>query len=62
MSSRYAMILNGKVDNICLWDGDTKKWQPPEAYICIPAPDNIGIGWTYDGNTWAEPVIETPSE
>lgn len=59
---RYAMIRNGIVENISLWDGDTKKWQPPEGFIVIPAPDHVGIGWRYDDGVWSEPVIEEPSE
>lgn len=54
---RYAMIKDGIVQNICLWDGDTTKWTPPEGMIVIPAPDNVGIGWTYDGANWAAPVV-----
>lgn len=54
---RYAMIKNGVVENISLWDGDTTRWQPPEGVLTIPAPDNVGVGWTYDGETWSKPVI-----
>jgi hypothetical protein len=39
------MIRDGVVDNVSLWDGDTNKWQPPEGITCIPAPDEIGIGF-----------------
>ena len=53
---RYAMIKDGIVQNICIWDGDTTKWQPPEEMTVIPAPDYVGVGWGYDGATWAEPV------
>ena len=61
------MVKNGVVENVSLWDGDTNKWQPPEGITCIPAPDEIGIGWTWDGSNWTAPVIpeppvETPSE
>jgi len=49
MVERWAMIQNGIVINVCLWDGDLKTWQPPEDVIMQPAPDNIGIGWTWDG-------------
>lgn len=50
------MIKDGIVQNICIWDGDTTKWQPPEEMTVIPAPDYVGVGWGYDGATWAEPV------
>ena len=56
---RYAMIKNGKVENISLWDGDVTKWSPPEDMLVIPAPDHIGVGWLHDGD-WHEPIIEEP--
>lgn len=54
---RYAMIRDGVVVNVCLWDGDTFRWQPPENVLCIPAPDHVGIGWRYEGAAWLEPVV-----
>jgi hypothetical protein len=27
---RYAMVKDNVVYNICLWDGDTNTWQPPD--------------------------------
>ena len=60
MVIRYAMIRNGVVENVSLWDGDLNRWQPPEGIDCIPAPDHIGIGWTWDGENWIEPVVPDP--
>ena len=54
---RYAMIRDGVIENISLWDGDTNRWQPPEDFLVIPAPDHVGIGWRYDGQAWTAPVI-----
>ena len=59
---RYAMIRDGKVENISLWDGDTTRWQPPEDMLVIPAPDHVGVGWGYDGSNWSEPVPVPPEE
>jgi hypothetical protein len=59
MVIRYAMIRDGVVENVSLWDGDTFKWTPPEGIVCIPAPDEIGIGWTWDGENWAAPIVQT---
>lgn len=56
---RYAMIKDGIVQNISLWDGDTTKWTPPEDMLVIPAPDHVGVGWGYDGSAWTAPVVET---
>lgn len=58
---RYAMIKDGKVENVCLWDGDVSKWTPPDDMEVIPAPDHIGVGWTYDGVSWSPPVVEEPA-
>ena len=61
MIIRYAMIRNGVVENVSLWDGDLAKWQPPEGIVCIPAPDDVGIGWTWDGANWGSIVAPTDS-
>jgi hypothetical protein len=60
MSDRYALIRNSLVENTILWDGDLKKWQPPEGFLCIPNPEHVGIGWTWDGQAFNAPVVETP--
>lgn len=59
---RYAMIRDGIVQNISLWDGDTTRWQPPEDMLVIPAPDYVGVGWGYADGMWTEPVIEESGE
>lgn len=59
--ARWAMIENGTVINVCLWDGLLSTWQPPAGIEMQPAPDNIGIGWTYDGE-WHEPVMPQQTE
>lgn len=62
MIERWAMIKDGLVVNVCLWNGSLNTWQPPEGIVMIKAPDNIGIGWSYDPNTdtWAEPIMDQP--
>ncbi len=53
--SKYAMVVGGVVDNICIWDGNNDisqgGWQPPSgtSMIQLPADSTVGIGWTYDG-------------
>lgn len=68
---RWAHIKNGLVDNVSLWDGDVSRWTPPEDVNMVPAPDFVGIGWTYDGVDWTAPVpapepepeiVQTPTE
>lgn len=42
----YAVIENGVVTNIAVWDGESA-WQPTNALV-IPVSDNVRIGWFYD--------------
>jgi len=56
---RYAMIKDGIVQNISLWDGDTTKWTPPDDMIVIPAPDHVGVSWGYADGVWTEPVVQS---
>lgn len=60
MTDRYALISGGVVRNVCLWNGDVHTWRPEPEYTAIQAPDNVAIGWTYDGTTWGEPVPVPP--
>lgn len=53
--SRYALIRDGIVDNVCEWDGDTATWTPPEGVEAVLASDPCGPGWTYDGATFSPP-------
>lgn len=50
------MIKDGTVINVCVWDGQLSTWQPPEGIEMQPARDDVGIGWTWDGE-WHAPVI-----
>ena len=52
------MIRDGVVENVSLWDGDLNKWQPPEGIVCVPASDQCGVGWTWDGETFFPPVLQ----
>lgn len=56
MVERWAMVLNGIVENICLWDGNATTWQPPEIYTMVVAPDGVGIGWSWDGTNFSPPT------
>lgn len=52
---RYAMIKDNVVQNVCLWDGDTSTWSPPDDMLVIPAPDYVGVGWGYEDGNWISP-------
>jgi len=57
MVDRWAMILSGVVDNVCLWDGNESTWRPPEGCLMQPIPDGsgAGIGWGWDGTDFVAP-------
>ena len=46
----WAMIseIDNTVKNICVWDGDLEKWQPPKGIYLIPAPNFVALGDFYD--------------
>jgi hypothetical protein len=58
MVENWAMILNDIVENICLWDGNTATWQPPEGYLMEVVPEGVpvSIGWGWDGTNFVPPV------
>lgn len=43
--ARYALVrdADGAVVNICEWDGDTKRWQPPAGHSARLAADDEGV-------------------
>jgi len=51
---RYAVINNGTVDNVIEWDGQTE-WTAPEGSTVLEAPEEVGVGYTYDGTTFTAP-------
>lgn len=52
----HAIIRDGIVENICLWDGVTP-WQPPAGTSVVALNGRMaGIGWTYDGQTFTPPA------
>lgn len=55
--STYAVVENGVVMNIILWDGGDE-WEPPygSVAVLIPADTVVSIGYTYDGTTFSAPA------
>ena len=41
-----AHIVDGKVVNVSLWDGETQ-WTPAEEVVEIPEGVTAGIGWDH---------------
>lgn len=50
----YAVIENGVVTNIAVWDGESA-WQPTNALV-IPVSDNVRIGWYYEKGKFSPPT------
>ncbi|WP_312387869.1 tail fiber assembly protein, partial [Atlantibacter hermannii] len=59
MENSYAVVKDGIVINIVVWDGETK-WQPDEGYA-VKTDGSVGIGWLYDGETFTPPPVAPPS-
>jgi hypothetical protein len=51
----YAVVLDGKVVNVVVWDG-VSDWHPAAATTLVPLADypNAGIGWDWDGTTFTD--------
>lgn len=56
MNSRYAVIENGTVTNIIMWDGEAV-FSAGDNQLFTPVQDNAGIGWSwsYDGGVFIPP-------
>lgn len=57
----YAIIKNGIVINVVVWDGNTETWQPPEGATAVVVPDGqiAYIGFEYENGVFAQPPITT---
>ena len=53
---RYAIVVDGVVDNIIVAEGAFATEQGG-----VACPPGVEIGWTYDGNDFAAPVV-SPEE
>ncbi len=60
--NRYALIENGAVTNVILWDGNDG-WTAPEGISAmeLPADSQVGIGWEYENGEFTAPVTIQPS-
>ncbi len=55
--SRYAIVRDGVVEQITLWDADTAPgWKPPAGCIAVQCPDDLHLGASYDGKAFTQPV------
>lgn len=58
----FAVVENGKVINIVVWDGVTE-WKPDSGEAII-APDGVGVGvgWLYADGVFTAPVVQIPDK
>lgn len=58
----YAVIENGVVTNMILWDG-VSQFAPPTGAILkeLPANSAVTTGWTWDGLDFVGPNVTTPN-
>lgn len=57
-ASIYAIVKNGSVENLVLWDGNSEEWSPPAGKTAVPVPAGAGvdIGWTYVNGKFSKPT------
>lgn len=53
-AAKYAVIRDGKVVNVILWDGKTE-YDPGEGVELVELPAGAGIGWSYVKGEFAAP-------
>lgn len=54
----YALVKNGKVENVISWDG-VSEYDPGVEYTIIETKD-AAIGWSYDGSKFSPPPPPPP--
>lgn len=49
-TQNYLMINESAnvVENICVWDGDTNTWQPPQGYLMLVEATTPAMVWVLD--------------
>ncbi len=56
MSDIYAVVQNGVVTNLVVWDGKSE-FKPEKADI-VKCVGDVGIGWSYDGKKFIKPSLK----
>lgn len=57
MQKRYAVVVDGKVEQIVLWDKDNPSaalWKPVVG-VAVECPEDLHLGATYDGQDFTQP-------
>ncbi|EHK66008.1 hypothetical protein [Achromobacter arsenitoxydans] len=62
--NKYALVKDGVVANVVVWDGNEATWQAPAGHIAVIADEFVSIGWGFDGQKFSAPgpEISPPSD
>jgi hypothetical protein len=60
--NNYALIENGLVVNVVVWDGDTSSWSVPDgqAAVLLKDGDSAYIGLGYADGVFEKPPVSLP--
>ena len=60
--AKFAVLYNGTVTNIIIADSlvDAQESQPAHATVVEDTTGTAALGWTYDGTTFAAPIVKEP--
>lgn len=55
----YAIVEDGTVTNMVLWDGDVTSWAPPKGSEAVKVVDGDGamMGASYNGTVFTPPTV-----
>jgi hypothetical protein len=61
---RFALVrsTDGAVVNVCVWDSVTRWGSTLPSISAVECPEEVGPGWSYDGDEWIPPPAGPPSE
>lgn len=59
---RYAIVIDGKVDNVVEWDGITQYEPEPGELVKLHDQARVAAGWTYADGKFTEPESTQPEE
>ena len=57
---KYAVISNGLVVNIILWDGEAPYTAPEGCQLIALQADEAEVGSTYSNGVFTPPVVQEP--
>lgn len=65
MTDFYALVVQGKVDDVIIdpfiFDGVSyplaERFHPDLIAMLTPCPDYVTVNYTYDGTTWTPPLV-----